>query len=166
MQAKPEDLARVRHIADPTRRVFAVMALSLDDGIGRELCSRLTSRCCHQSSTIICTVAPSGAPASDATSSCVAFLPNRFLQAVSKFSCIFDGSLDSLTGDGFAKRFRSKSSATSAHSPVPTSLPQPLPLRLQRPPRQPLLLPRQQPPPSGQRCTFSCLCPSFDIPRP
>ena len=37
MQAKPEDLARVHHIADPTRRVFAAMALSLDDGIGRVL---------------------------------------------------------------------------------------------------------------------------------
>ncbi|MBI83020.1 MAG: N-acetylgalactosamine 6-sulfate sulfatase [Planctomycetaceae bacterium] len=37
MQAKPEDLARVGHVADPTRRVFAAMALSLDDGIGRVL---------------------------------------------------------------------------------------------------------------------------------
>ena len=37
MQAKPEDLARVHEIEDPTRRVFAAMVLSLDDGIGRVL---------------------------------------------------------------------------------------------------------------------------------
>ena len=37
MQAKPEDLARVSYIADPTRRVFAAMVMSLDDGIGRVL---------------------------------------------------------------------------------------------------------------------------------
>ena len=37
MQAKPEDLARVHDIEDPTRRVFAAMVLSLDDGIGRVL---------------------------------------------------------------------------------------------------------------------------------
>jgi arylsulfatase A-like enzyme len=37
LQAKPEDLARVNRIEDPTRRVFAAMVLSLDDGIGRVL---------------------------------------------------------------------------------------------------------------------------------
>lgn len=37
MQAKPEDLARVSQIEDPTRRVFAAMTLSLDDGIGKVL---------------------------------------------------------------------------------------------------------------------------------
>jgi len=37
MQAKPTDLARVADIEDPTRRVFAAMTLSLDDGIGRVL---------------------------------------------------------------------------------------------------------------------------------
>jgi len=37
MQAKPEDLARAGNIQDPTRRVFAAMVLSLDDGIGRVL---------------------------------------------------------------------------------------------------------------------------------
>ena len=37
MQAKPEDLARASQIEDPTRRVFAAMTLSLDDGIGKVL---------------------------------------------------------------------------------------------------------------------------------
>ena len=37
MQAKPEDLARVGHVKDATRRVFAAMVLSLDDGIGQVL---------------------------------------------------------------------------------------------------------------------------------
>jgi arylsulfatase A-like enzyme len=37
LQAKKEDLLRVRHIKDPVRRVFSAMVLSLDDGIGRFL---------------------------------------------------------------------------------------------------------------------------------
>ncbi|MBW3541905.1 MAG: sulfatase-like hydrolase/transferase, partial [Planctomycetes bacterium] len=37
LQARPEDLARVEDIEDPTRRVFAAMVRSLDDGIGRVL---------------------------------------------------------------------------------------------------------------------------------
>jgi arylsulfatase A-like enzyme len=37
MQPHPKDLARVKHITDPIRRMFAAKVVNLDDGIGRVL---------------------------------------------------------------------------------------------------------------------------------
>ena len=37
MQPPPVDLARVKHIKDPTRRKFAAKVINMDDGIGRVL---------------------------------------------------------------------------------------------------------------------------------